>query len=104
MANITRTHYSEEFWKDPMTFNPHRFLDFEDDTESQKSNFYSFAAGPRICIGHKFSMTEMTVALAMIVQKYSWRLPKDYVWVDASHTITVSPKGGLPIFLEKRSA
>eukprot|EP01125_Pyxidicula_operculata_P007668 TRINITY_DN2597_c0_g1_i1.p1 TRINITY_DN2597_c0_g1~~TRINITY_DN2597_c0_g1_i1.p1 ORF type:complete len:503 (-),score=121.10 TRINITY_DN2597_c0_g1_i1:115-1623(-) len=93
-----RAHYSEEFWENPLEWNPHRWIG----EGSQKNQIFAFSSGTRICIGHKFSMTEMTVIMAMLLQKYTWTLPEDYVYRDDPASITTTPAGGLPVRLTIR--
>ncbi|KAI0703435.1 cytochrome P450 [Cytidiella melzeri] len=59
-------HYNPRYWNDPHTFNPKRFLD----PTWLRDAFLPFSAGPRACIGRRFSETESVVTIAMIVLKY----------------------------------
>jgi cytochrome P450 len=54
------------YWKDPEEFQPARFLD----PDWPRDAFIPFSAGPRACIGRKFSETEGVAVLTMLVQKY----------------------------------
>jgi len=97
ICSLVKAHFSEKFWDKPREFIPTRFMN-EDDPHQ----LFSFSAGPRICIGHKFSITEMTIALAMLVREFKWTLKPGYVWRDDTYALTTSPRGGMPINLEKR--
>ena len=51
-------------------FDPERFLN--DATKEQIDNhqFHAFGGGPRICIGMRFAMEEMKIALAKLLTNF----------------------------------
>lgn len=51
------------YWADPHTFAPARFLA----RDWPRDAFAPFSAGPRACLGRKFSETESVAALCMLV-------------------------------------
>jgi cytochrome P450 len=51
-------HRSREHWQDPESFNPERFIDDAGKLRKMPA-FFPFGAGPRLCIGNNFAMTEM---------------------------------------------
>jgi len=93
---IIRAHFDENLWKNPFEFNPDRF------SQNQSHQILSFSYGPRMCIGHKFSMMESVIALSLLVHEFQWTIPMDYVWKDDPKSSTTFPKGGLPIIFKKR--
>ncbi|KAJ3520439.1 hypothetical protein NM688_g9161 [Phlebia brevispora] len=58
-------HYNPRYWPDPYRFNPKRFLG-----DWPKDAFLPFSAGPRACLGRRFTETESIAVLTMIVLNY----------------------------------
>ncbi|KIP01299.1 hypothetical protein PHLGIDRAFT_507626 [Phlebiopsis gigantea 11061_1 CR5-6] len=58
-------HYNPRHWPDPHRFAPARFLG-----EWPRDAFVPFSAGPRACLGRRFSETESVAALATLVLRY----------------------------------
>ena len=48
MYSAEAIHYSDQFYKDPQVFNPHRFDGAESNT-LQDDHWYGFGVGPRAC-------------------------------------------------------
>jgi len=61
-----------------LEFNPGRWQDRE--TPAEVGAFCPFGAGARSCIGRHFALLEMTVAVAMIAQRYRFRAAASYRW------------------------
>jgi len=70
---------TEQFWPEPDRFDPDRFA--MDKTErkdkARKMAFVPFSLGPRRCIGEYFSLSEMKIHLAMLVQKFRMSVTSD---------------------------
>ncbi|MBC7387846.1 MAG: cytochrome P450 [Opitutaceae bacterium] len=62
-------HRNPEFFKDPLSFQPDRFLKKNIDKEKQKA-FYPFGAGPRMCIGNNFALAEMAIFLQAFISHF----------------------------------
>lgn len=78
-------------------FRPERFL-----AESwPKHAFMPFAIGKHVCIGNHFAVTEMTVALAMIVQRYRLALT-DPEPIGMVGRITLAPDRDISLHLTPR--
>jgi cytochrome P450 len=48
-------HYREEFWHDPTTFDPERWIGL-DPSKQPPASFFPFSSGPRVCIGQHLAL------------------------------------------------
>lgn len=55
-------------WRDPDLFDPSRFLPGE--PAPPRFAYLPFGAGPRICVGAQFALTEATLVLAMVMRTF----------------------------------
>jgi cytochrome P450 len=93
-------HRHRLLWEEPDLFEPERFAP-ERRALMPRFGYLPFGAGPRICIGAGFAMQEALVALAMIVQRFRFRLVPD-AEIEPIAWITLRPSNGLPMRLERR--
>lgn len=67
-------HRNKDFYgEDADEFRPERFLDDEADGADrldQQLTYHPFGAGPRICIGMRFAMSEMKVTMAKLLANF----------------------------------
>jgi len=61
-------HRHRGLWRDADTFDPARFL--PDAPPVDRFAYLPFGAGPRICIGAQFALTEATLVLAAVVRAF----------------------------------
>jgi cytochrome P450 len=61
-------HRNPRFWQQPGAFDPSRFLS---DTEPNRFTYLPFGIGPRVCIGALLAMSEATLAIARLLQKFT---------------------------------
>ena len=69
---IWAMHHNPEYFPEPDVFSPERFLKNKDSLTTEVLPFtcIPFGGGPRKCIGLRFAMTEMKIALAKLLQKF----------------------------------
>lgn len=93
-------HRHRAFWDDPERFDPDRFLP-ERSVGRPRFAYLPFGGGPRVCIGQGMAMTEATLILATLAQRFRLRLRPGY-HVAIQQRITIRPRGGLPMRIERR--
>jgi cytochrome P450 len=93
------THRHPDFWDDPETFQPERFLPGH--AERPKFAYFPFGGGPRGCIGNTFAMLEGPLVLATIIRKFRVELvPGQLIVPDP--TFTLRPRHGVQVRLSTR--
>jgi cytochrome P450 len=87
------THRHPAFWENPEGFDPDRFSP-ERSAGRHPFSFIPFSAGPRVCIGNTFAMTEAQIMLATLVRAAGPALvPGHPVVLEPS--ITLRPRFGM---------
>ncbi len=93
-------HRHRKLWDDPDTFDPERFSPSRKD-ERHRFQYLPFGAGPRTCVGARFAMAEGLTILACWLAKWRFK-PMPGHEVRVSGMVTLRPKGGLPLMMERR--
>ncbi|KRV49941.1 hypothetical protein AQ490_17920 [Wenjunlia vitaminophila] len=88
-------------WENPEAFDPERFLPPRS-TGRPKYAFIPFGGGRRGCIGNVFALMEVTLALAMITQRYRLDLLPGFD-PEPKVTVTLRPKHEMAMLLHRRS-
>ncbi|WP_049928910.1 cytochrome P450 [Halopiger goleimassiliensis] len=90
----------ERWWNEPATFRPERWLasgtgtedggwTLEDDSDRPEYAYFPFGGGPRHCLGMRFAMTELQLALATIVRRVEFDPVADAL--EPSLGVTIDP-------------
>ncbi|XP_076935859.1 taxadiene 5-alpha hydroxylase-like [Bidens hawaiensis] len=89
------THYDEEYFPDPMRFNPSRFAD-----PIQAYAFIPFGGGPRLCAGYHLAKLIILVFMHYVVTRYDWSLvyPNEPIVMDP----LPFPSKGMPIKISSK--
>ncbi|XP_058013527.1 cytochrome P450 3A9-like [Ahaetulla prasina] len=69
-------HRVPEYWPEPEEFRPERFSK-ENKENIDPYTYLPFGAGPRNCIGMRFALVTMKVAIAVIMQRFSFKVCKE---------------------------
>jgi cytochrome P450 len=93
-------HHDTRYWDEPFKFNPMRFTK-EETSKRPTVSFIPFGLGPRACIGEKLSRMEMKMLLITTINNYKLN-PSKNVKVEMEQVLTLRPKNGVYLNLEKR--
>lgn len=100
--NVLDIHYDPEIWGpvDPQKFYPPRM---SPEIKRNPLAFLGFGQGPRNCIGMKFAMVEMKLALVKLLQRYEIHPTADMPdELELVESIVRTPKHGVKVVLKKR--
>jgi cytochrome P450 len=100
VISLPLVHRDPRWWKAPEKFDLGRWAPALR-AKRPRYAYVPFGAGPRMCIGHDFAMTESVVMLATLAQRWRARLLPGHP-VTVQPRFTLRPKGGLPMTLERR--
>lgn len=96
-------HYNPEIWPEPEKFKPERFCKENNDTIDPYV-YMPFGAGPRNCIGMRFALVMMKLALVEILQRYSFSVCKETeIPIELDIQGFVAPKRPIKLKLVPRS-
>ncbi len=92
-------HRHKKLWDEPDAFDASRFSGAKRDRH--RFQYLPFGAGPRTCVGARFSMAEALTILAIWLRH--WRFaPVPWREVRPSGMVTLRQEGGLPLILSAR--
>lgn len=95
-------HRHRRLWVDPDRFDPERFSS-ENSAARPRFAYLPFAAGPRVCAGAAFAMSEMLIVLVALARRFRIRLVPGHPIVPVGR-ISLQPEGGMKVTVERRRA
>ena len=94
-------HRDPSIFQDPDNFDPDRFLP-ENCAKRSPYSYVPFSAGPRNCIGQKFAMMNEKIVISSVLRKFKVKTRMKEEEIPLTSEVTLSPKDGIWISLEKR--
>ena len=94
-------HRHRKLWRNPDRFDPERFTPAEAATRSRYA-YLPFAAGPHVCVGASLSILQLTIAVAVIAQRFRFRLVPGRP-IEPTAWTNLRPKSGLWMTVEERA-
>ncbi|MFL6119509.1 cytochrome P450 [Actinophytocola sp.] len=95
---IQFTHLMEDYWTNPMVFDPDRFAPARREDRSHRFAWLPFGGGVHKCIGMHFAGLEVKAIMHRLLRAYHWRVDPGYRPPMDNHSLPF-PKDGLPITL-----
>ncbi len=94
LIGIYGVHHAPEVWPQPEAYRPERFLEHE----HSRFAHLPFGAGPRVCLGDVYAMTEMQLVIARIAQRTTLALAPGTV-VQAKAHVGLRPRTPLRLLV-----
>jgi enediyne biosynthesis protein E7 len=94
-------HMDPRFWDEPQAFKPERW-EQPNGGASHRFAFMAFGAGPRVCLGEQFALTEAALLTARLLQRYDIQ-PTEREPGDVSYDFTMAPVT-FPVRIRQREA
>jgi cytochrome P450 len=90
---VYHIHRDPRIWKEPTKFMPERFTK-ENFKDIHRFAYFPFGGGPRQCIGNNFALMEMQLVIAMLVQKFRFKLSPGFE-PELNPLVTLRTKNGM---------
>ncbi|KAL8162422.1 hypothetical protein V2J09_013911 [Rumex salicifolius] len=112
MVNMYAIARNPEFWPDPLTFKPERFVPGSDSAAALEPDFSimgsdlrlaPFGSGRRICPGKALGMATVTYWVASLMQEFEWMTSADGATVDLSEVLKLSCEMAHPLKVRARA-
>ncbi|XP_042752111.1 cytochrome P450 98A2 [Lactuca sativa] len=65
-------------WKQPLVFQPERFLEEDVDIKGHDFRLLAFGSGRRMCPGAQLGMNMVTLMLGSLLHRFEWSLPEGF--------------------------
>jgi cytochrome P450 len=95
-------HRHRKLWHDPDRFDPERFTP-ENTASRSRYAYLPFAIGPHVCIGASLAIMEIVVAVAILAQRFQFRLVPGHP-VEPIAWTNLHPRDGMWMTVEPRAA
>lgn len=71
LANIWAAHHDADYWKEPLKFDPTRFLNEDGSKLVKQESFLPFSAGKRSCPGEMLAVVEVFMFTTFLLQSFN---------------------------------
>eukprot|EP01018_Ginkgo_biloba_P001778 Gb_15030 [translate_table: standard] len=88
LVNVWAIQRDPTVWKEPLVFDPDRFVDSKWDYNGQELEYFPFGSGRRICAGLSLATRMVHYTLASLIHSFHWSLP-------SHHKLDMSEKYGI---------
>jgi cytochrome P450 len=95
-------HADPRWFPEPDTFDPDRFADARA-RALPRGAWIPFGTGPRVCLGNNFALLEMTLVLAMLLQRFDLSPAPGQQRPARAVQVTLRPAGGVRLCLRPRT-
>ncbi|KAK4358471.1 hypothetical protein RND71_020700 [Anisodus tanguticus] len=101
IVNVWKMARDPEYWNDPSSFKPDRFLDSSIDYKGQDFEFIPFGSGRRICAGQSVALRMLPMIIGSLVHKFELVLPNnmDPIEMNTDDIIDVTVAKKDPLFV-----
>ncbi len=99
--SIIAMHHNPELWPEPFVFKPERFIN-SDAEKYPRHAFMPFGVGAKGCIGGRFAITEISLALAGLLQRCSFSWPDTPELHGEFHSGALVPKSAHKLIVTTR--
>ena len=89
------THRHPDIWPSPGTFDPGRFSE-KKLRGLPRFAYFPFGGGPHLCVGQPQALIELSIVIAMVLQRYRLSLPPGAT-VTPRALLDMVPAGGVPM-------
>ena len=96
------SHHLPDVFAEPDRFRPERFTP-EAKAALGKGAYVPFGGGSRTCIGMRFGQLEIRTIATLLLSRFTLSQPEDF-HLEIRQMPTISPKNGLPMIVQARSA
>lgn len=96
------THRDARWFEEPEAFRPERFDTASGHPEIPRGAWLPFGAGPRVCLGSHFALTEMSLVAAQLLQRFELQRLVDRPAPKPRLDITLRPDVALHLGLRRR--
>lgn len=103
MVPTWHIHHDPDMWPEPFKFDPERFAEGKDNYHP--AAYLPFGLGPRVCIGKRFALLELKMAICKIIRRFKISQcaetedPLKFI----VPSIIINPENGIKVKLESRS-